>query len=198
VSFYMLRFIHKAVGNKLKQTVIKKIIYFRKMKKKLNSLIGAISKETDVEKSIIYHFIVSDLESIYRNKIAIHKLKLDSINKDFADLESLEKKLEKDISLITNKIVTLENEISTKTNSLQNQSEIIKEKQNKLIDVNQKLSLLKKESNSIDKDLKKGEYDIMMSKHKKSKSSSKNKFNTLIVTVCTIIGIIVALILILK
>jgi len=170
-----------------------------KQNRQLNNLIDKISTETGVEKSVIVHFLLVDLNRIYTDKIFIHAAKLKSTEHDFFDLSQKEKQLlqkiekrDKEISESQKIINELNSRIETTQLKYTEIQEALKELRNKYNDLNLNLSTLEKEKKQV-------EFNVMMKSHSiKEKYDVHFKTIGWILTGFTILGIIIAIILILK
>lgn len=167
--------------------------------RKISLLIGKLSKETGVDKSIVYYFLINDIERIYTEKIQIHLTKLNSLETEFNELNQADqlliqriKKKENEISIIRQKTTELNQKIQLNENQLSSL-------QVELANLHTKLSEITKNLVSANNEKKQIEYNLMMKNHSlNEKTNFSFKKLGWGLSIFTIIAIIIALILILK
>jgi len=167
--------------------------------REISLLVDKLSKETGVEKSIVYYFLINDLERIFKEKIQIHLAKLNCLETEFNELNHADQ-------LLIQKITRKENEISIIQQKTTELKQKIQQNENQLSSLQVELADLTKKFNEINKILtsannekKQIEYDVMMKNHSlNEKTNFSFKKLGLALSIFTIIAIIIALILILK
>lgn len=170
-----------------------------KQYRQINDLVNKISKETGVEKSVVIHFLSTDLERIFNNKIQIHTLSLKNLDTNFNELlvkeqqliQAIDKK-KSDIKDAKGRILKLNEDYENKLNQLE-------ELQIQLIELRSKFKNISSSLSELEKDKKHVEYKTMMkSHHLKEKSDFQSIKIGWILSVFTLIAIIIATLLILN
>lgn len=165
--------------------------------KQIASLIKKIAKELRVERAIVQHFVCTDLERIYSEKLYIHIAKLNILDTQFDELirrqnqlEQSVKEKEKQLERTNTSVHTVESLLKEKEKILIEKKMILSELQNKLNEINSNIGGVEKTKKTI-------EYKLLMKKHTVEKqTSTRFKLIGWILTVFTIIAIIIAIILI--
>lgn len=167
--------------------------------RKIAALVDQLSKETGVEKSVVFHFLYTDLERIYYNKIHVHTASLKSTETEFRELLFKEQQLTDAIDKKATDFKTALNHISQLTSDLEQKAKQLSDVQNQLTELRNKLTDLSFNLAGLEKEKKQVEYKIMMKSHSlKEKSDYSFKKIGWILTAFTIIAIIIATLLILN
>ncbi len=167
--------------------------------RQIAALVDKLSKETGVEKSVVLHFLYTDLERIYNNKIQVHTASLKIIETEFKELLSKEQQLIKARDKKTNDFKTAQSKIAELTAEFEQKSNQLTEVQDQLTELRKRLTSLSSELTGLEKEKKHVEYKTMMKSHSiKEKSDFSFKKLGWILTAFTIIAIIIATLLILK
>jgi len=167
--------------------------------RQIAALVDKLSKETGVEKSIVLHFLYTDLERIFSNKIQVHTASLKSTETEFRELLLKEQKLIAAIDKKASDFQTTQKHISQLTAEFEQRTKQLSEVQNQLTELRSKLTDLSSNLAGLEKEKKQVEYKTMMKSHSiKEKSDFSFKKLGWILTAFTIIAIIIATLLILN
>jgi chromosome segregation ATPase len=167
--------------------------------RQIAALVDKLSKETGVEKSVVLHFLYTDLERIYNNKIQVHTASLKSTETEFRDLLFKEQQLIKAIDKKDADFKTAQSHITQLTADFEQKTNQLSYVQNQLTELRSKLKDLSSNLAGLEKEKKQVEYKKMMKIHSiKEKSDFSFKKLGWILTAFTIIAIIIAIILILN
>lgn len=162
-------------------------------------LVEKLSKETGVEKSIILHFLLTDLQRIYDNKIHVHSATLKTIENEFKELNLKEQNLVKKIERKAIEVNSFQNQITALKVCLEDKMILYSESQNQLNELQKKLEELNSNLTELENEKKQIQYKVMMKSHslKEMSDFSLKKLGWLL-TAFTIIAVLIAIILIIK
>lgn len=170
-----------------------------KQKKNIDNLINKISKELGVEVLLVLHFIYTDLERLYKNKLGIHKLKLSALENEFTQLTAHENQLRQQITDREQQIVDITQAINDSEKRLEVRTSELEMERIKLNTLQARLKEINTELHSVNTEKKKAEYDVMIQLHSlKEKSSVSFKKMGWVLTFLTVLGILIAIFLIIN
>jgi hypothetical protein len=163
------------------------------------TMVDNLSKATGVERSVVLHFLYTDLERIYQNKIQVHKAELKIIETEFTELNRKEQQLIQAINKKTVDTSESQKRIAELTIALEQKTKFYSEIQIQLVELRKKISELNMNISVLDKEKSQIEYNVMMKNHFiKEKTSISSKTIGWILTVFTFIAVIIAIFLILN
>ena len=122
--------------------------------RQIAALVDKLSKETGVEKSIVLHFLYTDLERIFSNKIQVHTASLKSTETEFRELLLKEQKLIAAIDKKASDFQTTQKHISQLTAEFEQRTKQLSEVQNQLTELRSKLTDLSSNLAGLEKEKK--------------------------------------------
>lgn len=170
-----------------------------KQKKNIDNLINKISQELGVEVLLVLHFLYTDLERLYKNKLDVHNLKLSALENEFTQLTAHENQLKKKITDQEQQIVDVTQAVNEAEKKLDIRASELEAENSKLNGLRARLQKIDAEIDSVITEKKKVEYDVMMQLHSlKEKSNASFKKMGWVLTFLTVLGIVIAIFLIIN
>jgi chromosome segregation ATPase len=170
-----------------------------RQQKEVIGIIENIAKNLGIETSVVYHFLIRDLEKTIHDKIEVHQLRLSAVQSDFVDLQKKEEHLNQEIRRLEIQIQDTNNEIVKLESSLTEKANILATKTQAITELRNRLNSLIANIQDNEKEIKLLDYKVMMKNHSfKSKTDLGFKKIHILLIVFTIAAMIIALILILK
>lgn len=164
--------------------------------RQIDALVDKLSKESGVEKSVVLHFLYTDLERIYNNRIQVHIASLKCTETEFKELLLKEQELIKAIDKKANDFKTVQKHILQINADYEQKTKQFSEVQIQLTELRSKLANLSSNLAGLEKEKKQVEYKTMMKSHSiKEKSDFSFKKLGWLLTAFTIIAILIAILL---
>lgn len=168
-----------------------------KQERKFSILLKNISLQLNIEKSSILYFLNNSLEKIYEEKLQVPLLKLKELESQFEILSQRETDLKNEAIKITELIDNVNKNIERQNLLITEKSTVLTQKQEDLNSLTKKINEIKADIQLAEKNIKQTNYNILVKNSSlKEKVNKDSKYNALILTIFSLIGIIIALLII--
>ena len=162
-----------------------------KESKRFSQFLDEISKEFNIDKNVALHFINGELERIYKYKLQIDDIQLSKLENEIKKYIKTETQLKEEVENKEKLIASATERINNLTTTLNEKTIALITQQEKVIQLQSKLTEIKNQLNNTDKEKRLLDYDIMMKSHLiKERNDKFYKYLKLFLTIITILAII--------